>query len=44
MTARPATPSSAVKLTSQLTRGDLITIDGLGGFAVTPPSPTAPRH
>ena len=28
-----------VKLTSQLTRGDHITIDGLGGFAVTHAQP-----
>ena len=29
----------AVKLTSQLTRGDHITLDGLGGFAVTHAQP-----
>jgi hypothetical protein len=29
----------AVKLTSQLTRGDLIALDGLGGFTVTSVQP-----
>ena len=34
MTPRPATAIQAAKLTTQLSRGDLITIDGLGAFAV----------
>jgi hypothetical protein len=38
MAVRPATTQVA-KLTTQLTRGDLITIDGLGGFAVIRPEP-----
>jgi len=38
MAIRPATTRVA-KLTTQLTRGDLITIDGLGGFAVLRPEP-----
>jgi hypothetical protein len=38
MTRRPATVQ-AVKLTTQLSRGDLITIDGLGAFAVTRAEP-----
>ena len=40
MTGRqPASRHQAVKLTSQLTRGDLITLDGLGGFTVTTVEP-----
>ena len=40
MTARPDPAlRPAVKLTSQLTRGDHIHIDGLGGFAVTHAQP-----
>jgi hypothetical protein len=40
MTGRPDPMlQPAVKLTSQLTRGDHITIDGLGGFAVTHAQP-----
>ncbi len=40
MTARPDPGRYlAVKLTSQLTRGDLITLDGLGGFTVTSVEP-----
>ena len=38
MAVRPATTQVA-KLTTQLTRGDLITIDGLGAFAVLRPEP-----
>jgi hypothetical protein len=38
MTARPATVQ-AVKLTTQLTRGDLLKVDGLGAFAVLRPEP-----
>jgi hypothetical protein len=33
----------AVKLTTQLTRGDHITIDGLGGFAVVHAQPFGPK-
>jgi hypothetical protein len=32
---QPASRHQAVKLTSQLARGDLITLDGLGGFTIT---------
>ena len=40
MTGRqPTGRHQAVKLTSQLTRGDLITLDGLGGFTVTTVEP-----
>ena len=40
MTARrDSTQRLCVKLTSQLTRGDYIRIDGLGGFAVTHAQP-----
>ena len=40
MTARPDPMlRPVVKLTSQLTRGDHITIDGLGGFAVVSAQP-----
>ncbi len=40
MTARPDPRlRPVVKLTSQLTRGDHITIDGLGGFAVVSAQP-----
>ncbi len=36
MTGRPGpTGQPAVKLTSQLARGDFIHLDGIGGFAVT---------
>jgi hypothetical protein len=38
MAIRPATTAVA-KLTTQLTRGDLIRIDGLGAFAVTRAEP-----
>ncbi len=38
MTPRPATIQS-VKLTTQHSRGEQITIDGLGGFAVIRPEP-----
>jgi len=38
MADRPA-PVRVAKLTTQLTRGDLITIDGLGGFTVIRPEP-----
>jgi hypothetical protein len=38
MTARPATVQ-AVKLTTQLSRGDLLKVDGLGAFAVLRPEP-----
>jgi hypothetical protein len=38
MTARPAIVQ-AVKLTTQLTRGDLLKVDGLGSFAVLRPEP-----
>ena len=38
MAVRPATTQVA-KLTTQLTRGDLITIGGLGAFAVIRPEP-----
>ena len=43
MAVRPATTAQVAKLTTQLTRGDLITIDGLGAFAVLRPEPSAPR-
>ena len=40
MTGRPDPMCQrAVKLTSQLTRGDHITLDGLGGFAVVHAQP-----
>ena len=40
MTGRqPATRQREVKLTSQLTRGDLIALDGIGGFTVTSTEP-----
>ena len=44
MTAHPdPVLRTAVKLTSQLTRGDHIHIDGLGGFAVTAAQPFGPK-
>ena len=44
MTARPdPVLRPVVKLTSQLTRGDRIHIDGLGGFAVTRAQPFGAR-
>jgi hypothetical protein len=40
MTGRQTTGRhQAVKLTSQLNRGDLITLDGLGGFTITAVEP-----
>ena len=39
MTPRPAAVIQTGKLTTQLSRGDLITIDGLGAFAVIRPEP-----
>jgi mono/diheme cytochrome c family protein len=40
MTGRqPATRQREVKLTSQLGRGDLIALDGIGGFTVTSVEP-----
>jgi hypothetical protein len=36
---QPPSRRQAVKLTSQLTRGDLITLDGLGGFTITTVEP-----
>ena len=39
MAIRPATTTRVAKLTTQLTRGDLIRIDGLGAFAVIRPEP-----
>ena len=39
MTGRNHTARQTVKLTSQLTRGDLIALDGLGGFTVTSVQP-----
>ena len=36
---QPTGHHQAVKLTSQLTRGDLITLDGLGGFTITTVEP-----
>jgi hypothetical protein len=42
MAIRPATTRVA-KLTTQLTRGDLIRIDGFGGFAVIRPEPYGSR-
>jgi hypothetical protein len=39
MAIRPATTTQVAKLTTQLTRGDLIRIDGLGAFAVTRAEP-----
>ena len=39
MTGRNQTARQAVKLTSQLARGDLIALDGIGGFTVTSVEP-----
>ena len=39
MAPRPAATIQAAKLTTQLSRGDLITIDGLGAFTVIRPEP-----
>ena len=39
MTTASTGRHQAVKLTSQLTRGDLIHLDGLGGFTVTATQP-----
>ena len=39
MTPRPASAIRTAKVTTQLSRGDLITIDGLGAFAVIRPEP-----
>ena len=39
MAIRPATTAQVAKLTTQLSRGDLITLDGLGAFAVTRTEP-----
>jgi hypothetical protein len=39
MTARQPARQREIKLTSQLCRGDLIALDGLGGFTVTSVEP-----